>query len=439
MSDAVIDFSSLESAANTPSEVEAQSTAVDTAEVTAIDHAEATQPEGKETTEAKTNEEKATTEKSGSAKLHEAIKKFRDLDPEGNKTVASELKNMVGRYDAMTKMFPGGVKEAQEFKTFSESVGGKQGIVDLQNIVQAANDTDQLLYNGDPKLLDNIIEDLKANNKLESLGKLTAPMLDKLMEVDPKGYAKAFVPHFVQGLESSGVRDALNAVIGAFDNKDNEGLKKGLSSLASWYNGLLKQAGESKAEPKANPEQESWQKEKAAFESKQISAFQTELENHLTTGDNTNVLDAMKPYFRSAFFKGFPKETLKELHGDIRTAARRSVLSDATNKSQLQHLTKGRDKAKVETFWRTKMQDAATEAAKKVITSRYPGWNKTPGSTAAAAKAAPTAGKVTPNAAPVRVASKPKWEDIDFTKDPNQLLMITGKAYLKTGRFVSWK
>jgi hypothetical protein len=45
---------------------------------------------------------------------------------------------------------------------------------------------------------------------------------------------------------------------------------------------------------------------------------------------------------------------------------------------------------------------------------------------------------------PVYVAQKPKWEAIDWDKDPKQHLYILGRAYLKgtdkaPGRYVTWR
>jgi hypothetical protein len=40
---------------------------------------------------------------------------------------------------------------------------------------------------------------------------------------------------------------------------------------------------------------------------------------------------------------------------------------------------------------------------------------------------------------PRYVAVKPKLDEIDWSKDPKEYLHIAGRAYLKSGAFVTWR
>src|SRR6185437_6750179 len=119
-----------------------------------------------------------------------------------------------------TKNVYGAVKT---LKAFSDQVGGADGLAALNENVAAIRESDDLLYAGDPKLMDNIIEDLKSEGKLDALGKLAPAFLDKLKEHDPAGYYKSFGPHFLSGLKESGVDKAINAVWSKLQDGDTEG------------------------------------------------------------------------------------------------------------------------------------------------------------------------------------------------------------------------
>jgi hypothetical protein len=126
-------------------------------EVDAPESGEVVAPEGDKPVDGRTNP----------AAIRSALKAFRDLDPK-NAPIAKELNNAYGRYTAYREVFPK-VEEARNAKALIDANGGHEGIASLQETIRAVNETDQLLYAGDPRVLDQLIEDFKSENKLDAL------------------------------------------------------------------------------------------------------------------------------------------------------------------------------------------------------------------------------------------------------------------------------
>lgn len=442
MASDVLDFGALETAASAVEAPAVETTEQPVVETPAVeDGAEKTEvPAELQSPEEKEAAKLAAAEKAPltSSKLREALKAYKALDP-ANVKVANELNNALGRSEALAKVFPGGVKEATEFKSFVDNMGGKEGIQSLHAQMEQVEQTDQLLYSGDgPTLLKNIVEDLKNSGHPEALAKIAPAFLDTLSQHDPKGYAKAFAPHFANGLEKAGVRDALNGLVTAFDKKDEAGMKAGLSQFVTWYNGIMKGAV-AKAENEVDPEREAFTKEKTEFETSKTKAFNSEVISEGTKLANVSIVKAMTPLLRLPFFKGWPKETIQELGKDVRSAVNKHLANDKTYQDQLTIVRKTNDKGKITKFYNEAVQSNAGTIAERIIKSRYPGFQKTPPKEATVTAAKPVAGQRFTNEKPVFVATKPAWESIDWTKDPNQVLWITGKSYLRNGKFVQWK
>ena len=216
MSDPLVDFASLDSAVGTPAvetptttEVETPNTdsTVNTTADSTVDATEDT--EGKETetknadgTDKTPEEQAAFKEKTATnakptdatpANVRSALKAMRDSDPK-NSEVVKQLHGAFERWNAAKAVFPKGVAEMQEAKAFIDSVGGPEGYQKMQEMIDTVTATDELLYAEDPKLWDNVIEDLKANNHPEALGKLAPSFLQKLKAHDSDAFYNTIKP-----------------------------------------------------------------------------------------------------------------------------------------------------------------------------------------------------------------------------------------------------
>jgi len=188
MADALLDFAALDSeaAAVEAPVVETSDSAVDTTTETPEVETEVEAKAEEQTPEQKAERDK--TAKAAADKLidtkatpdnvRKALKAMRDADPK-NAAVVKELHGAFERFNAYKTEFPT-VAAAKEAKEFIAAIGGPEGYEKLNGNLEAVKATDELLYNADPQLWKNVVEDLKASGHPEAMGKLAPSFLSQV-------------------------------------------------------------------------------------------------------------------------------------------------------------------------------------------------------------------------------------------------------------------
>lgn len=398
--------------------------------------------------------------------IRKALKTFRDADPK-NAAFVKTLHGAYERWEATKEIFPKGVNEMREAKQFIELVGGPEGFEGLQGKVADIQATDELLSAGDPKLIENIVADLKGAGKLEALGKLTGPWLEAVKKNDPDGYYKAFEPEFVAGLEEVKLPTVFANLLGATAleaGKENDpaALAAALSkvkaiagNLDKWMKdqqGKVKAAKTEDLSPervKLNAEREAFRKQQEEFKTNETKAFQTGVSTENDKHNNTALGAALNDYVKMPFFKGFKEASWRDLAGGIRANLFSELKADKAYQTQMKAMwgAKTPDRGKIVEYHKSKVDSIAKDIVRRTVETRYPGYAK--GGAAAGRVAAANAKKdadeklnkeAIATGKPVYVATKPEWDSIDWNKDPKKYLYTAGKAYLKTGgKFVTWR
>jgi hypothetical protein len=398
--------------------------------------------------------------------IRKALKTFRDADPK-NAGYVKALHGAYERWEATKEIFPKGVNEMREAKQFIELVGGPEGFEGLQSKVADIQATDELLSAGDPKLIENIVEDLKGAGKIDSLGKLTGPWLDAVKKNDEAGFYKAFEPHFIAGLEEVKIPEVVASILGATTleagkEKDPDALLAALAKVKNvagnfdkWIKSHQEKLKASKADDlspervKFNQEREQFKKQQEEFKTNQSKEFQNAVAQENDKSNNNALGSALADYVKLPFFKSFKDASWKDLAGGLRTNLFASLKSDKAYQTQMKAMwgSKTPDRGKILEYHKSKVNSIAKDIVRRTIETRYPGYAKggaAAGRVAAAAAKKDADTKTDAAAAatgkPVYVATKPAWEAIDWTKDPKQYLYTAGKAYLKTGgKLVTWR
>ncbi len=412
------------------------------------DGTEKTEEQKTEAGKNQTPEQKAAAEKVLPAKVRNALKEMRDASPE-NAGVVKELHGAYERWNAAKAIFPKGISEMKDAAGFLKELGGREGYAGMQQTVESIKESDSLLYAGDPKLMENIVADLKSEGRIDALAKLAPAFLSSLKENDSAGYYKSFAPHFLSGLKESGVHTAINEIHRALAAGDTDTAKGLVQGMATWYNDLQKKEAASKAE--ASPEQKAFQKEKSDWETTKATERKTEIAKIADTHNNKTLGTALRTYLQTPFFKGLGRPALVALGNQIKSDLYAALKSDKVYKSSMDGLwnaKSGADKDKISNLHQSTVDAKLAERiVRNAVQAMYPGHAK--GGAAAGRIAAVTTKKAAETKAnatavatgkPVYVPQKPKWDAIDWDKDPKQLLYIGGKAYLKgSGRLVTWR
>jgi hypothetical protein len=375
--------------------------------------------------------------------IRKALRAWRDSSPE-NAEVARKLNYIVGHEQGYTKVFPK-VEEARQAKFVLDSVGGAEGIATLQSTLKSVNETDQLLYNGDPRVLDNILEDMKREGKLDAFGKLASPFLDKLKSTDEKAYYSALRPHFFQGIVDSGLPDVLDGLEAALGNQVDgkpspnvETIKGLVAEMRKWLSGLNKSVKTVK-DPELESRRQAFEKEQSDFRSQQSKAFQNEVNTDWNHINNMELGSALKPYLKLPFAKNWTDATKKSVANEIMSTFLADLKGDKAYQMQMDAYWSDAkpDKSKILELHKGKTKLIAARVVKDVLDARYPGFSSV--------KGAPVKPTAKPNAAPATATTAkpiyqttmPKNEDVDWDKTSDNLY-ATGRFFDRRGAFRTW-
>jgi hypothetical protein len=499
MADALVDFASLEDSAaaattetTTTEQVEApvEDSTVDNTSVTE----DSTTTDGKETETQnadgsdKTPEEQAAFKAAAAAKVtsdkaleatpanvRTALKAMRDADPK-NAGVVKELHGAFERWNAAKAVFPKGVAEMQEAKAFIESVGGPDGYQKMQDSISAVVATDELLYAADPKLWDNVIEDIKASGHPEALGALAPSFLEKLKAHDHDAYYNTTIPVVANAMKEVHMDSFVSQFNAALSEKDDKGatvpniakISNLVKSITDWYTDLDKDAKSRTATPTDTPERKKFLEEKAAFEKTKTEATKAErtkyeegIAEDCDKHNNKSLGKVLGGYLRLPYFKDFPYETKVDLGNGIKDRLYSALKADKAYQTQMGAMWKQKnpDRAKMVQYHQAKVDSIATEIVKSTIQSRYPGYAKG-GSAAGKAAAAVVKRDTATQAAtqsvasgkPIYVAARPenlvreaiKVGSKDYSASDLVTLQIMGRGFVKTPdgkgfKFITWR
>lgn len=379
--------------------------------------------------------------------IRKALRALRDSDPV-NAPIARQLNDIVGREKAFRDVFPK-VSDAKQAKFLLDTIGGGEGLSQLQSTIKAVNDTDQLLYAGDAKVIQNLYEDAKAAGHPEALGKLASPFLEHLRDNDEPAYKAAIRPHLHSELVSAGFAEVLKAMDAAInavqDGKpapDLRVLTHNVAEMKNWFGWLdgEVQKGQKSA---LDPERQALAKERSEFQSEKQKAFQGEVHSEWNRVNNQVLGEALKPYLKLPFAKGWGDATKVSLAREITSTLMAELSADKAYQATMDgYWSEPKpDKAKILKFHKEKLGLIGPRIVKDVLDTRHPGFSSVKGAPVAA-KPAGQAAPVTPAVKagkPVFQATKPAMGDpiVDWDRTSN-VLYATSRFYDKRGVLRSW-
>lgn len=473
MSESIIDFSGLDSAAAAVTPAAGSDTNVqappDTLANTGADNAEVKAGEGTEGTEGAESEQGRETNPDGSPKvakdgleavkstnlasIRTTLKNLRDSvqdpeSPEGKQTLSAikELHGSLERWNAAKEIFPKGFSEMKDAASFIKEVGGREGYASMQEQVAQINETDQLLYSGSAELITNIVADLKSENKLDALGKMAPAFLDAVKQNDPAGYYTVLSSVLPEALRDAEVDKALNAAFASID-KDPARAKSLLQGIGKWFSDLENKSEEAKRK-QLDPERVKLNAEKQEFETSKATERTNAIAKEADTLNNKVLGSELKHFLRTPFFKQFSRANLIPLGNAIKADLYQTLKADKAYQAQNKALwgAKTPDRAKIVEYHRAKLESIAADVVRRNVENMYPGYAK---GGAAAGRAAEDAAKTAAGqkrdaqavatGKPVFVAVKPKWDELDHSRDKNDYLYISSRGYTKSGKFITWK
>jgi hypothetical protein len=273
-------------------------------------------------------------------------------------------------------------------------------------------------------------------------------MAESCRENDPQGFVNHQRSLFLSTASDCGLVDSLNSLHDQLAEGKTADALKTLKNIGSYFSDLQRQESDKEKEAAVvKRERGQLDSQKSEQQQKVTQEFQSSVAKEARSGDAKSLGVHLGPILKMPFFKGYGRDNLQGLGQAIQQAMWQTCKDDKPYQDKMAALWKAGDRKAILSFHKSFVDSKAKDVVTKTTAQMYPGYSK---ASAAAGKVAAKNSIAVPAAvkqgtkatAPsaVMVATKPAWDEIDWTKDEKQHLYITGKAYLKkTGQLVAWR
>jgi hypothetical protein len=408
---------------------------VDTSVDTAVETPETPVDEGAELEATETTAEDTAdqdVEEAGAPAQEKAIKEALRALKETNPQAAKALNEAFFQRKEFLKEFPDGLASVRQLKATVDAIGGPDGLANLQSRSTLLDQIDSEIAEGNPAVLDSIMKDSPDGFK-----RLVPEIINRLQSLDAKSYGDALRPHFVSTLEAAGLDEVIEGVDQALKAGDGPGIQKIITNLYRWYAGLKQQVQKTSS---VDPERQKFEQERTKFSAERESTYRQDIGKQAQSFMAGEMQKALAPFLKG---KNLSADARSDLDSGVNAEINKLLLADATYQQNMKGLlkSKNRDVQKITNYINAKLVDTVPKAARAVWQRRY---GSVPVKAAPAANgkavANPLGGKIGGNAVPVKLLKPPATTELDLTKDPQMLLFLTGKGYLKSsGKLVSWE
>lgn len=391
------------------------------------------EPEGAEPTATGEQQPTPTPGEPGKFQSSEVAKYLRGLrtaDP-ANAKLARYLGDTYFRAQEYEKAFPS-VEEARNARIELDAIGGLE---EAKEAVEFIRDLDEKFAAGDPELVNQL-----ARDNPDGFRGLAAAGLNKLAETNQRAYNEVLRPHLVQALADTNLQFALDTVAGLLQAGNAELAGQYLGNIQQFLQSLQATAGRTGTTPGAAPGgaaagQPTQQSSGGGVD---YASLQAAVMPKLTA----TIEAALKPLLAQRQLKDSARARVVGL---VQHGLDQALGADAGYQRTLGLLSRLGDVGRMSGFIISKAEQSVGRIAREVLLDLFEDGKPTVPARAQAARPAakPAAqqafGKPTDTGKPAFVGREPGSDTIDWSRDPRKLLFITNKAFLKDGRYVTWK
>jgi hypothetical protein len=357
-----------------------------------------------------------------------------------NPAAAKALADQFYRRLAYQKEFAT-VQDARRAKATIESLGGEEGITELQSEITDFRTEAEEFANGDRGLL----EKLHKSNP-ESTLKAGQHILDIFEETgNLQALDSMLLRPMVKRLQSVGLGRALVEAAKLVEDGKGQEAYDAIGRIGQWLaqvNGEAEKMGSERAKA-PDPREKQLQEQRQKFDQEKQEFARTRLSNEITVANNVSLKRTLEPFFKEAGItepegkREFEQVIMNKVWAAMKDD--KVYLRNAHNKKM-----QGNDAETVK-FISAKFAELLPGIFRAHRNRHYPslvraaatptnGAIPTNGKPVVKPAAAATAASSTGNA--IRVQDAPKFDDVDWSKDPGDKLWTRGYAHLKNGKLV---
>lgn len=361
------------------------------------------------------------------AQIRQALKAFRESNAD-YASAAKLLNDGYSRYEAYKSEFPT-VEEARTVKAQLESVGGLEGLANMQSVMSSIEETDSLLESGDPKVLDQIAEDAP-----EGFKRLAPAYLNKLQKLDPDAFVRTVQPHLIAGLEQAGLPQVLTYLASKLSDKPE--LAEVVNNTLAWLR-EQKQLAERFNGDALNPDRQRVQDEMSQVQKERQEMLQTAVSTTVDSHIRQELGTRLRPY--SAALNAMPVAQRADIARACISTLGAALEADKAYQTQIKAMMGARrpDQAKIIAFNKQKVSALADRVIEAVVKN----YGLKAGAAPAPKRGAAPAQRATDKGPKpfVQLSGPPSESQIDWNHQyMNEKAFIQHRAILRDGRWVKW-
>jgi hypothetical protein len=371
------------------------------------------------------------------------LKKLQAANPDNPqiKTIVKELREAFFKNQAYSQAFPSAA-EARQVSTIIKELGG---VEKFQAYIQDVTASDEKLVSGDPALVSDIVDTLKAEDALGSLDSLTPEFMKAWQEANPKAHAAYFMKTVGTALKNSGLHEKLE---GIWKTQLTPSARASVKQIAQWLEGMEQNASSYETERKQQAEVQTKAQEKQISELNIKAAETAEKTSNEVLGKVLGELRVSVPAL-----KALTRDQLQPLGIQIKKdlhAALRDPNSGYQQKLDKLYANGKGLKAnfdKIQAAHKETVEALKTKLVRDAIKKVFPNIQLDKPKVVAPAYKTYTQAQIEgwsknqPLPQADRVPEKPKT--LDRSLDPGSRLEILGKGFIPVGggkyRLVSWR
>lgn len=355
-------------------------------------------------------------------------------DPVEKKAELDRIKflyDVSGKGKAYEEQFPT-VREAREVKALLDSVGGRDGFIQMQSVLSEVEQIDQKLAAGDASVIDRMWQEAP-----EGMPKLVPAILDRFAKEKPAEYEAFIAPKSIGYLDQSGFPQAFDRMVQAYEAGKLEDAKAIRDELIKWVVGN-RQAAQQQQQKQTDPEVERLRQQLAERDQKEESAKVDTAYNAVVSHAGPAIDSVLKPMVAKL---GLTPEAYSALRSDVWNHLQDSRNSNDTYKTVAPAKQRQGYESWTEYAKRWTQENAET-SARMVVKTRY-GHQLQNGAKTQTVTAAPGAPQIVKGKEPLpseidySVKGKIAAQKAGFKSLEDMIL--SGKAPLKAGGIRQWR
>ena len=374
-------------------------------------------------------------------KTRKALAQVKKVDPAAAKTLADTYHRAQRiMKDVGAKNLSEAVNKVAGMAATLESVGGEEGITEMQTSLQQFNTEVTQFAEGDPALIQSLWD--SGENGPKGVEKSTTASLALIASKDADMFDRVLLPPMVARLEKAGMFTTVASLAALIkDGKGQEAYDLTVK-LSNWLaNAKTYQKNQLELREKKDPEKEKLETRARELDQRETQIYENRIGVDVNKLNNSAMSKTVEPFFKEI---KLPDNGRKRFIDGLQSEIWAAMKADKVFQRQAAAIKAKGDAERTTEFVHAKFRELLPDTFRRYRNELYPNYQAKP----VLKKAAPANGAdktTTGDKAPVKVnhvpGTRPKFSDVSWASEGGKTTdidWIRGKAWLKNGKQVEF-